>query len=198
MGGACLIVALNTMSDPDFGSNVEHDFLTDSANTSAAIAEATSSSHESAVGIVDFGSILTIVLGLVAIYVATRMGQSNGSQAEVVDANDDKEDGETERPPKKVFPPEMKLTPDENRKWTVETLREHDGERHRMFLCVCGKVFDVQDSDNFRPDFGISFAIERQVLPIQHLSCVLSLILLRQRCNTIAILRSLRSYDAIP
>ncbi|CAD7974377.1 unnamed protein product [Amoebophrya sp. A25] len=58
-----------------------------------------------------------------------------------------------ERPPKKEFgppPPDRDVT----KEWTFETLRNYDGDKDRMYIAVCGKVFDVQDSDNFRCDFG--------------------------------------------
>lgn len=62
-----------------------------------------------------------------------------------------------ERPPKKKFPKEQFGSPD--RAVTLQWLSNFDGEKNRMYIGVCGKVYDVHDSDNFRPDFGRLFKI---------------------------------------
>merc|ERR1712194_210632 len=57
--------------------------------------------------------------------------------------------------PKKQFPPLTeadKLGPDVL--LTIEELAKWNGIDNRMFVGVCGKVFDVQESENFRPEKG--------------------------------------------
>eukprot|EP00392_Amoebophrya_sp_AT5.2_P005591 g5600.t1 len=59
----------------------------------------------------------------------------------------------SDRGPKKQFP-EPTEARDPEKEWTFASLKEYDGETNRMYIGVCGHVFDVQQSDNFRPDFG--------------------------------------------
>jgi hypothetical protein len=44
--------------------------------------------------------------------------------------------------------------------FTEERLREHDGStdtKKRMYLCVCGEIYDVHSSENFDPQKGYGF-----------------------------------------
>ena len=61
--------------------------------------------------------------------------------------------------PKNSFPTLSYLAQTEgdfgaDRKFTVRQLAEWNGVEKRMFVSVCGKIFDVQESDNFRPEKG--------------------------------------------
>ncbi|CAD7953884.1 unnamed protein product [Amoebophrya sp. A120] len=106
---------------------------------------------------------LSVFVATLVLWILVSFNMGNSSVADLIKKDggspskqepQPEQSGEQERPPKKQFPVPEEGSRDPNYEWTFQTLRDYDGDKNRMYIGVCGLVFDVQESDNFRPDFG--------------------------------------------